>query len=176
MNPALLSLLAIIACAPVAHRLAAPGSARSSTAPAPRSVVAVVLSNDEPLATAPDAHAGHRGAASNAKDSGSVVLSAGKPLATAPDAHAGHHHAAPTAVKDPVAVARSADKPLATAPDAHAGHHHAAPTATVKDPVCGMTLDPTKAKGGSITVDGKTFHFCSSSCRREFEAADGGLR
>lgn len=146
MNPALLSLLAIIACAPVAHRLAAPGSARSTTAPAPRPVVAVVLSSDEPLAPAPDAHAGH-------------------------------HHVGPAApVKGPVDVVPSADETLATAPDAHAGHHHAAPAATVKDPVCGMTLDPTKAKGGSVTVDGKTFHFCSSSCRREFEAADGGLR
>lgn len=115
MNPALLSLLVLVACAPLAHRLDAPDSARApTTPPAARPGVALVLYAEEPL--------------------------------TAPPA------------------------------DPHAGHHHAAPSATVKDPVCGMTLDPTKAKGGSVTVDGKTFHFCSSSCRREFEAPDGGLR
>jgi uncharacterized protein len=37
------------------------------------------------------------------------------------------------------------------------------------DPVCGMTVDRGKAL--ALTRDGQTFHFCSSHCRSEFEAA-----
>ena len=38
-----------------------------------------------------------------------------------------------------------------------------------KDPVCGMDVDPAKA-AGTATRGGRTFHFCSDSCRRKFEA------
>ena len=32
------------------------------------------------------------------------------------------------------------------------------------DPVCGMTVDPARAKHLS-TLDGQTFHFCSAGCK-----------
>ena len=38
------------------------------------------------------------------------------------------------------------------------------------DPVCGMKVDPSKAAGQSIH-DGKTYFFCSASCKRKFDAA-----
>jgi Cu+-exporting ATPase len=38
----------------------------------------------------------------------------------------------------------------------------------VKDPVCGMTVDPAKAAGASVHA-GKTHYFCSASCRDKFE-------
>jgi Cu+-exporting ATPase len=46
----------------------------------------------------------------------------------------------------------------------------------VKDPICGMTIDPAKAAGGSVTRNGVTTHFCSATCKRTFLArvADGG--
>ena len=39
----------------------------------------------------------------------------------------------------------------------------------VRDPVCGMTIDPRTA-AGSIEHDGETYYFCSTGCRRQFEA------
>ena len=39
-----------------------------------------------------------------------------------------------------------------------------------KDPVCGMTVDPEKSTAAS-TYRGKTYHFCSASCRDTFEQA-----
>ena len=57
----------------------------------------------------------------------------------------------------------------------HAGHahhdhaddgHHAA---TVRDPVCGMTVDPATSKHRFDHHD-KTFHFCSAGCRTKFAA------
>jgi len=39
-----------------------------------------------------------------------------------------------------------------------------------KDPVCGMTVDPEKSTAAS-TYRGKTYHFCSASCRDKFEQA-----
>ncbi|MGV3624866.1 MAG: YHS domain-containing protein [Archangium sp.] len=45
-------------------------------------------------------------------------------------------------------------------------HHH--------DPVCGMTVDPKTANGGSVTQDGKTYFFCSLGCRKAFESKHGG--
>ena len=35
-----------------------------------------------------------------------------------------------------------------------------------KDPVCGMDVDTTSAL--SVTKYGKTYYFCSKSCKREF--------
>jgi P-type Cu+ transporter len=37
------------------------------------------------------------------------------------------------------------------------------------DPVCGMTIDPQKVAGSS-NISGRTFYFCSLSCRRKFDA------
>lgn len=37
------------------------------------------------------------------------------------------------------------------------------------DPVCGMTVDPTNA-GGQSELQGVTYYFCSSGCKRKFDA------
>lgn len=47
------------------------------------------------------------------------------------------------------------------------------PTTTevaVKDPICGMTVDPASAAGKS-EFHGSTFHFCSSRCKAKFDNA-----
>ncbi|HEX8045538.1 heavy metal translocating P-type ATPase, partial [Rhizobium sp.] len=50
-------------------------------------------------------------------------------------------------------------------------HHHGEQQDTViRDPVCGMTVDP-KAGKPSLDYHGRTFHFCCDGCRRKFEAA-----
>jgi len=38
----------------------------------------------------------------------------------------------------------------------------------VKDPVCGMEIDKEKVKG-SVNYMGKTFHFCSDSCKSKLK-------
>jgi Cu+-exporting ATPase len=38
----------------------------------------------------------------------------------------------------------------------------------VRDPVCGMLVDPTKAGGGSLEHGGKTWYFCNPGCRERF--------
>src|SRR5699024_4338439 len=38
------------------------------------------------------------------------------------------------------------------------------------DPVCGMTVDPMRAAAVSER-DGKTYYFCSQSCKERFDAA-----
>ena len=43
------------------------------------------------------------------------------------------------------------------------------PVEKVKDPVCGMNIDPAKAKGKS-EYEGKTYHFCSEGCKKKFDA------
>lgn len=40
----------------------------------------------------------------------------------------------------------------------------------VKDPVCGMMIDPKTAKGGSTQYSGETFYFCNPKCKIKFEA------
>ncbi|WP_406695867.1 heavy metal translocating P-type ATPase [Singulisphaera sp. Ch08] len=40
---------------------------------------------------------------------------------------------------------------------------------TVTDPVCGMNIDPTTAAGKSEHA-GKTYYFCSGSCKQKFES------
>src|SRR5262245_47514691 len=56
----------------------------------------------------------------------------------------------------------------------HSSHHDAvgaAPeVATVKDPVCGMTVTPGKARGGSATHAGHEYWFCNPRCREKFIA------
>src|SRR4051812_35721729 len=53
----------------------------------------------------------------------------------------------------------------------HASHqHHSARVAdTVRDPVCGMSVDPTTSKH-RFDTRGQTFHFCSAGCRTKFAA------
>ena len=38
----------------------------------------------------------------------------------------------------------------------------------VKDPVCGMTIDPKTAAGKS-EYKGQTYYFCSNGCKRAFD-------
>ncbi|MHC1725066.1 MAG: efflux RND transporter periplasmic adaptor subunit [Syntrophobacteraceae bacterium] len=44
-------------------------------------------------------------------------------------------------------------------------------TAGVKDPVCGMSVDPHKARASGLTSEsgGKTYFFCEPSCKANFE-------
>ncbi len=39
---------------------------------------------------------------------------------------------------------------------------------TVKDPVCGMEIDPTTA-AGKVEYKGQTYYFCSPGCKKAFE-------
>lgn len=43
------------------------------------------------------------------------------------------------------------------------------PAEKVKDPVCGMTIDRSSAKGKS-EYEGKTYYFCSDGCKKKFDA------
>lgn len=40
----------------------------------------------------------------------------------------------------------------------------------VKDPVCGMTVQPATAKGGHSEFEGHTYYFCNPKCKSKFEA------
>src|SRR6202790_3674685 len=57
----------------------------------------------------------------------------------------------------------------------HSGHghghhdHHAGGKASVRDPVCGMTVDPSTSRH-RFGHRGETFHFCSAGCRIKFAA------
>lgn len=52
----------------------------------------------------------------------------------------------------------------------HRHHDHHAPAATtVRDPVCGMTVDPATSKH-RFDYRGETWHFCSAGCRTKFAA------
>ena len=51
--------------------------------------------------------------------------------------------------------------------DAHAGHQAA--DGAVKDPVCGMMVDPHTAKYRHAH-GGRTYYFCSGKCREKFAA------
>lgn len=49
-------------------------------------------------------------------------------------------------------------------------HHDQSPTEPViRDPVCGMTVDPAAGKPSSH-YNGHTYHFCCNGCRTKFEA------
>jgi len=58
----------------------------------------------------------------------------------------------------------------------HSGHSHAAPAAAasaaavVRDPICGMSVDPATATR-SLKHDGQTYYFCSDGCKKKFGAA-----
>ena len=38
-----------------------------------------------------------------------------------------------------------------------------------KDPVCGMTVDPSRAKA-THEHEGKKYYFCCAGCKRKFDA------
>lgn len=53
----------------------------------------------------------------------------------------------------------------------HCGHDQGkAAEAMIRDPVCGMTVDPQAGKP-SLDHQGRIYHFCSESCRTKFAAA-----
>ncbi len=54
----------------------------------------------------------------------------------------------------------------------HHHHHHDVHSqdAVIRDPVCGMIVDPNAGKP-SLDYQGRTFHFCCNGCRTKFEAA-----
>ena len=58
-------------------------------------------------------------------------------------------------------------KPAQTPPAGSAAPH--------VDPVCSMTVDPAKAKGGSADFNGRTYWFCSPGCKAKFEADPAGV-
>jgi Cu+-exporting ATPase len=51
-------------------------------------------------------------------------------------------------------------------------HSHGTGAATVKDPVCGMNVDPATAKHRT-TYQQQNYFFCSGRCRERFEAEPG---
>ncbi|TKT74247.1 heavy metal translocating P-type ATPase [Aquamicrobium sp. LC103] len=52
----------------------------------------------------------------------------------------------------------------------HGGKSEAAATqAVIRDPVCGMTVDPSAGKP-TVEHGGHVYHFCSDSCRKKFAA------
>ncbi|CAN7463542.1 heavy metal translocating P-type ATPase [Rhizobium rhizogenes] len=55
----------------------------------------------------------------------------------------------------------------------HHGHDHQhgeQQDTVIRDPICGMIVDP-KAGKPSLDYNGRTFHFCCDGCRKKFEAA-----
>jgi RND family efflux transporter MFP subunit len=44
---------------------------------------------------------------------------------------------------------------------------------TVKDPVCGMDVDPGKPDAIKSTYNGKTYYFCSRNCKKSFDENPG---
>lgn len=52
----------------------------------------------------------------------------------------------------------------------HHPHHHESKKNLVKDPVCGMMIDPATAKGGRSEYKDETFYFCSPKCKTKFDA------
>jgi Cu+-exporting ATPase len=77
----------------------------------------------------------------------------------------GQEHAAATAPAKAACCGGQGDH------GARAHHHHdqSAAAATVKDPVCGMNVDPATSKH-RFAHRGATFHFCSARCREKFAA------
>jgi heavy metal translocating P-type ATPase len=51
----------------------------------------------------------------------------------------------------------------------HTHHHSIHATQVVKDPVCGMQVDPAQTEFSS-EYDGETFFFCSGHCKSRFDA------
>ncbi|MCK1650772.1 heavy metal translocating P-type ATPase [Bradyrhizobium sp. 149] len=89
------------------------------------------------------------------------------------DAEHGHHHKPEThSGCGCSSKAAPVDKPAAAsccgAHGDHA-HDHGAAAAKVRDPVCGMTVDPATSKH-RFEHHGEAFHFCSAGCRTKFAA------
>ena len=50
----------------------------------------------------------------------------------------------------------------------HDHHHHESSEKALKDPVCGMNVSPSTAKGNSV-YEGHTYYFCSLKCKGKFD-------
>jgi Cu+-exporting ATPase len=94
------------------------------------------------------------------------------------DAEHEHHHDADghTGCGCSSNAATPAPKPAASCCGGHgdhAGHahqhDHGDAATKVRDPVCGMTVDPATSKH-RFEHHGETFHFCSAGCRTKFAA------
>ena len=55
----------------------------------------------------------------------------------------------------------------------HHEHASAGVSRTGKDPVCGMTVDLDRPKGGKTVFEGREIGFCSAGCKAKFEADPG---
>ena len=162
-----LCLLLFLGCAgPAAHEHPGSGSALDPAAlPAPRVAVGTTLSPAEALAasdcalpTAPFVTCQERE----------------EPAPAEPAPSESHHHAPPAAPAPPVAPQphRQEVAPMGVSP-----MPKPALAAKVKDPICGMMIDPAKARE-RVTRGGVTTFFCSAPCKRAFlaRATDGGTR
>ena len=54
--------------------------------------------------------------------------------------------------------------------DRHSENGHTSTTSRVKDPVCGMDVDPTTSEH-HLVHDGTIYYFCSGQCRNKFDLA-----
>jgi membrane fusion protein, copper/silver efflux system len=68
----------------------------------------------------------------------------------------------------PARVPAVAKAPMSGMPAQKSGTTAAA--TVVKDPVCGMDVDPNEA-AGKVEYQGKTYYFCSNECQAKFEKA-----
>jgi Cu+-exporting ATPase len=78
-----------------------------------------------------------------------------------------HHHCHAAAPATGRGVGRHGGDPASAAGEAHGDR--AAAAGLVKDPVCGMEVDPRSA-GNKATHAGRIYHFCSARCRDRFAA------
>lgn len=94
------------------------------------------------------------------------------------DAKHGHHHDANAhagcgcSSKAPAPPVKTAASSCCGGHGDHAHHHdpaHGDGATKVKDPVCGMSVDPATSKH-RFEHHGETFHFCSAGCRTKFAA------
>ena len=163
MFPRVFVALLLTACAgPAVHRTPATPEAEAT-----RVAVATTLAPADPLA-----------APSCGLPTAAGTCTEVTPPAEQQDEH--HHHHAPQ-TPAPTAPPPAAPPPAEPKKEEH-HHHHPPPSsatpvnapaessevASVKDPVCGMTITPGTARGGTLTVRGTPHWFCSSSCRRTF--------
>lgn len=149
MSPRLLVFLLLPACAgPAAHRDPSSGSARNTSLPeAVRAQVATTLAFADPLA-APSC---------GLPTAPEVACPEARPPEKQDDPHQHHQHGAGAPVKPAPAT------PVVA-------------STKVIDPVCKMTIDSSKAGGGSLWHDGQQHFFCSESCRSTFLSQHPGAK
>lgn len=168
MTSKIVITLLLAACAgPAVHRAPATNDGEGT-----RLAVASTLSPENPL-DAPNC---------GLPTAGEACAETGSSEQKVDEHHHHHHGSAPEAPAPSAPAPAPAPTPPAKPKKEEHRHHHPAPAsaapvkaapaatevASVRDPVCGMTINPTTAKGGSATLNGTQHFFCSSSCRRTF--------